>query len=104
MALFASFCLDRLDRASIRKAKLDEHCAHFQKFGGAVRAAGPMTADAGDTQCGSLIVYEAETIDVPALSSMPTLIRARDYSSRSRSGNGNGCQVPTNRRFKWPIG
>ena len=63
MALFAIFCLDRPDRASVRKAKLDEHRAHFQKAGGAVRAAGPMTADAGDAQCGSLIVYEAETID-----------------------------------------
>ena len=58
MALFAIFCLDRPDRASVRKAKLDEHRAHFQKAGGAVRA-----ADTGDDQCGSLIVYEAETID-----------------------------------------
>ena len=64
MALFAIFCLDRPDCASVRKAKLDEHRAHFQKAGGAVRAAGPMTADVGDAQCGSLIVYEAETIDV----------------------------------------
>jgi uncharacterized protein YciI len=63
MALFAIFCLDRPDRAPVRKAKLGEHRAHFQKAGGAVRAAGPMTADTGDTQCGSLIVYEAETID-----------------------------------------
>ena len=64
MALFAIFCLDRPGRASVRKAKLNEHRAHFQMASGAVRAAGPMTADAGDTQCGSLIVYEAETIDV----------------------------------------
>jgi uncharacterized protein YciI len=42
---------------------LGEHRAHFQKAGGAVRAAGPMTADAGYAQCGNLIVYEAETID-----------------------------------------
>ena len=63
MALFAIFCLDRPDCASVRKAKLDEHRAHFQKAGGAVRAAGPMTADAGYAQCGNLIVYEAETID-----------------------------------------
>jgi hypothetical protein len=63
MALFAIFCLDRPDRGSVRKAKLDEHRAHFQKAGGAVHAAGPMTADTGDTQCGSLIVYEADSID-----------------------------------------
>ena len=64
MALFAIFCLDRPDRASVRKSKLDNHRSHFQKAGGAVRAAGPMTADTGDTQCGSLIVYEAGTIDI----------------------------------------
>ena len=64
MALFAIFCIDRPDCASVRKAKLDEHRAYFQKAGGAVRAAGPMIADVGDAQCGGLIVYEAETIDV----------------------------------------
>jgi len=50
MALFAIFCLDRPDRLSVRKAKLDEHRTHFQKAGGAVRAAGPMTADTSETQ------------------------------------------------------
>ena len=63
MALFAILCLDRPDRGSVRKAKLDEHRAHFQKTGGAVRATGPMTADTGDTQCGSLIVCEADSVD-----------------------------------------
>ena len=63
MTLFAIFCLDRPDRGAIRKEKLDEHRAHFQKAGGAVRAAGPMMTGSGDDQCGSLIVYEADTID-----------------------------------------
>lgn len=61
MALFAIFCMDRPDSGAIRKEKLDEHRAHFQKAGSAVRAAGPMMTESGDAQCGSLIVYETDS-------------------------------------------
>ena len=61
--LFAIFCLDRPDRGHLRQSLLDAHRAHFRQAGDAVRAAGPMQEDTGTAQCGSLIVFEAETID-----------------------------------------
>ena len=61
--LFAIFCLDRPDRGHLRLTLLDAHRAHFRQAGDAVRAAGPMRDDTGASQCGSLIVYQADTID-----------------------------------------
>jgi len=87
MTLFAIFCLDRPDRGAVRKEKLDEHRTHFRKAGG------PMTTDSGDAQCGSLIVYEADTIDAAR-----AFIEADPYT---RAGLFEQITV---RRWQWMSG
>ncbi len=91
--LFAIHCLDRPERSSLRQELLDEHRAHFRAAGDAVRAAGPLFADDGSTQCGSLIVYDA-----PDAASARAFIEGDPYAR-----NGVFDQISV-RQWAWLFG
>ena len=60
--LYVLYCRDRDDAVGVRQANRP---AHLQYAGasGAIRMAGPMLADDGETMTGSLFVIEAEDLD-----------------------------------------
>ena len=91
--LFAIHCLDKPGHSHLRQELLDVHRAHFQTAGDAVRAAGPMFTDDGETQCGSLIVYEAADANA-----------ARAFIEADPYARGGLFEHVTVRRWAWMSG
>ena len=58
MALFVLICTDRPGAGAVRAATREVHLAYIDALGEAVRLAGPMVGEDGET-AGSLILVEA---------------------------------------------
>lgn len=58
--LFALICTDKDDSEDLRKATRDAHLAYIGDF--AIKLAGPLLSDDGETMIGSLIILEADSL------------------------------------------
>ena len=60
--LFVMICEDKPDSLALRKATRDDHLAFVDARRDAIRLAGPMLGDDGETMIGSLFILEAESL------------------------------------------
>ncbi len=61
--LFIAHCVDKENHLQIRMDTRPDHVAFLQGIGGALKIAGPTTGEDGETPNGSLIIFEAESLD-----------------------------------------
>lgn len=60
---FVALGRDRADAGSIRLEQRPAHLDFLKGLGGAVKAAGPLLSDDGESMVGSLLVVEADSLD-----------------------------------------
>ena len=60
--LYVLICNDKPNSEALRQSVRADHLEHIQKFD--VKFAGPMLADDESTMIGSIIVIEADSVDV----------------------------------------
>lgn len=61
--LFAIVNLDKPGGLDLRMKTRETHRAYLEEAGKALVLAGPLIADDGETMIGSLLIYEAESLD-----------------------------------------
>ncbi len=61
--LYSLICIDNPNRAQLRIDNRDAHVAFLNSLGTAIKFGGPMFDDAGTGMIGSLVVFEAESLD-----------------------------------------
>ncbi|MCI4643867.1 MAG: YciI family protein [Hyphomonadaceae bacterium] len=63
MPLFIFYCLDQPGAQELRLANRPAHLDWARSHGDAVRMAGPMLAEDGESFVGSIFIIEAETLE-----------------------------------------
>lgn len=61
--LYAVLCLDKPNSEDLRIATRDAHIVFLKSLGEAIKFGGPMFDDAETGMIGSMIVFEAETLE-----------------------------------------
>ena len=61
--LFAIICIDKPGHEAVRLETRPDHVAYLRQEGEQVVLAGPFLSNDGSAMLGSLIVYDAETLD-----------------------------------------
>ena len=61
--LFAIICIDKLGHEAVRLESRPDHVAFLKEEGEQVVLAGPFLSDDGATMIGSLLIYDAETLE-----------------------------------------
>ncbi len=75
--LYVLICEDNPDSLELRLANREKHLAYIRTLGSAVRLAGPMLGDDGETMVGSLFVLEADSAeDVAAINAHDPYVQA----------------------------
>jgi uncharacterized protein YciI len=59
--LYACICTDKPDTAQLRQDTRERHIAYLNELGGAVKSAGALLGDDGQSVVGSLIILEADS-------------------------------------------
>jgi uncharacterized protein YciI len=61
--LYALICTDKPDSLPVRMTHRPEHVAYLKSLGRRLAFAGPFLKEDGETMCGSLVVFEAPSLE-----------------------------------------